>query len=422
MNHYVYRAVELSSGRQRRGTITAVTQAEAAAELKTRGMAPVSVLPKATQARLLPRSKGWVARLASLRSRRTTCGTGSVSRRTVMLFTRQLATLVNAGMPLARCLEVLKRQERSRGFCAVITRLEGVICAGGNFSDGLGQHPKIFEPLYVNMVKAGEAGGVLGPVLERLAQFMEKSSRLKARVKSAMIYPIVIMAVAGVILSILMIFVVPKFEQIFSGLLKGQPLPALTRALLGVSTLLRGQAWIIVGCAVLAGLALQFLGGTPRGQATIDWLRLRVPVFGELTLKASIARFTRTLGSLLASGVSILEALAITRNTSGNVHVSRALDHVHDRIKQGGTVARSLEETAVFPGMVTGMIQVGEETGSLPEMLGRIASTYDEEVDVAVAGLTSILEPIMIVVMAAVVGMIVIALFLPIVSVIEHLQ
>ena len=417
MTQYTYTAFDRRSGRKQRGVIQVANRAQAALLLKSRGLAlteleiaaEVSVrAPDASEQR--PPRRRWLA-----------LG-GGVSRQSLMLFTRQLATLVNAGMPLTRGLEVLQRQERNPRFKSAMGELAAVIGSGGTLSDGLLQHPGIFDPLYINMVKAGEAGGGLAAVLDRLAQFIEKTERLKARVKTAMIYPVIIMAVAGAILSGLMLFVVPKFEQIFSGLLRGQPLPALTRGLLGVSNVIRDHLLVTLGVGVLLWLVFRLGRKTTPGVRVVDWVVIKAPVLGDLMLKAAIARFSRTLGSLLTSGVPILEALTITRTTCGNVHVAAALEHVHDRIKQGDSIARPLEATAIFPGMVMGMVQVGEETGALPAMLGRIADTYDEEVDNAVAGLTSVIEPVMIVLMALVVGVIVIALFLPIVSVIQHLQ
>ena len=338
------------------------------------------------------------------------------------IFTRQLATLVRAGMPILRSLEVLARQEKRPAFKAVLEQISDSIRSGGNFSDGLSAHPKLFDRLYVNMVKAGEAGGVLNTVLERLAVFNEKTERIKGKVKSAMIYPAVIACVIFIIVSGLMIFVIPMFKEMFATTLKGQSLPGLTQALMVVSYFLRDHFLItgIICAAVYAGF--QLFRRTKRGARLLDWLLIHMPLMGDLFLKAAIARFTRTFGTLLASGVPILQALVITRDTSGNIHVANALNVVHDRVKEGDNVAKPLESTAVFPGMVTSMIEVGEETGALPEMLTRIADSYDEEVDNAVAGLTSIIEPIMIVVMAVVVGTIVIALFLPLVSIIQHLQ
>ena len=338
------------------------------------------------------------------------------------VFTRQLATLVKAGMPILRSLEVLSRQEKRAGFKIVLEEIADTIRSGGNFSEGLAAHPKIFDRLYVNMVRAGEAGGVLSTVLERLSVFNEKSERIKGKVKSAMIYPVIISSVAVTIVSVLMVFVVPKFQEIFTGMLKGQPLPLLTQILLTVSYFMRDHFLLTGGVLIGFYFGFRLFKRTRVGARTIDWLLIHLPVFGDLVLKATIARFTRTFGTLLASGVPMLQAIVITRDTSGNVHVADALNSVHDRVKEGENVAKPLEGTAIFPGMVTSMIEVGEETGALPEMLTRIADSYDEEVDNAVAGITSVIEPIMIVFMAVMVGTIVIALFLPLVSIIQNLQ
>jgi len=345
-----------------------------------------------------------------------------ISTKRLAIFTRQLATLVKAGMPILRSLEVLSRQEKNPAFKDVIEEIAETIRSGGNFSDALAAHPKIFERLYVNMVKAGEAGGVLDTVLERLSLFMEKAEHIKGKVKSAMIYPVIIVSVAAIIVAGLMVFVVPKFQEIFMGLLKGQPLPVLTQGLLNVSNFVKDHYLLALGLMAVGYVAFSFFRKTRLGARVIDWLLIHMPALGDLFLKAAIARFTRTFGTLLASGVPILQALIITRDTSGNVHVANAINVVHDRVKEGDNVAKPLESTAIFPGMVTSMIEVGEETGALPDMLTRIADTYEEEVDNAVAGLTSIIEPIMIVFMAVMVGTIVIALFLPLVSIIQHLS
>ena len=411
MKHYTYTAINRGTGRKQRGVIQGSSRGEVTGLLRSRGLA-LTDLAQVAAGPEVPRPK-----------RRSWPGLGrSPRRKDLMAFTRQLATLVNAGLPLTRGLEVLQRQERNPGFRGIMAELVEVIGAGGTLSDGLLRHRRLFDPLYINMVKAGEAGGALGAVLERLAHSLEKTERLKGRVQTAMIYPVVIMAVAGGILTGLMLFVVPKFEQIFSGLLKGQPLPALTRGLLMASTFIRTHCWLTLGAGVVVWVMARSLQKTVPGRRAWDRALLRAPVLGELLLKAMVARFARTLGALLTSGVPILDALTIARATSGNIHVSAALGQVHDRIKQGDSIARPLAATAIFPGLVTGLIQVGEETGALPAMLGRIADTYDEEVDNAVAGLTSVIEPVMIVLMALVVGVIVIALFLPIVSVIQHLQ
>jgi len=339
-----------------------------------------------------------------------------------MLFTRQLATLAKAGMPLLRGIQVLGKQERNGTFQNVIEDIGETIRSGGSLSDGLARNPKLFDRLYVNMVRAGEAGGVLETVLERLASFMEKSERIKGKIKSAMTYPVIVIALAVIIVAALMVVVVPKFEQIFSGLLKGQSMPSLTRAVLAVSSFV--QHHFLLAITLGAGLyaALRVVKKTQSGARGFDWITIKSPVVGDLFLKAAIGRFTRTFGTLLSSGVPILQALLITRDTSGNLHIAHAIQRVHDRAKAGDGVSRPLVETGIFPALVTSMIEVGEETGALPEMLTRIADNYDEEVDNAVGALTSLIEPLMIVFLALLVGTIVIALFLPIVSIIQHLQ
>jgi type IV pilus assembly protein PilC len=251
---------------------------------------------------------------------------------------------------------------------------------------------------------------------------MEKAQKILGKVKSAMIYPVIIMSIAVLIVSVLMVFVVPKFQDIFTGMLKGQPLPLPTQILLNVSNFMKDNILIVLGITFGLYVGFKLFSKTRFGRRIIDWLMINTPIMGELFLKAAIGRFTRTFGTLLASGVTILQALTITRDTSGNVHVANAINVVHDRVKEGDNVAKPLESTNIFPGMVTSMIEVGEETGALPDMLTRIADTYDEEVDNAVAGLTSIIEPIMIVFMAFMVGSIVIALFLPLVRIIEMMS
>ena len=338
------------------------------------------------------------------------------------VFTRQLATLVKAGMPIMRSLEVLARQEKKVAFKAVIEDCADTIRSGGNFSDGLAANPKAFDRLYVNMVKAGEAGGVLDTVLDRLAVFTEKAVKIRSKIVAAMVYPAIISLVAGGIMSVLMVWVVPKFQEVFFTMLKGKPLPGLTQFVVGIADALRKN--LIMVLAGTAGVVFLFwlFKRSRFGTKVLHWLLLRIPVLGDLFLRASIARFTRTFGTLLASGVPILQALIITRDTSGNVHVANAINVVHDRVKEGDNVAKPLESTRIFPGMVTSMIEVGEETGALPDMLVRIADNYDEEVDNAVGALTSIIEPFMIVMMAVGVGMIVIAMFLPMVELIKSLS
>jgi type IV pilus assembly protein PilC len=344
-----------------------------------------------------------------------------ISTKGLAVFTRQLAILVRAGLPILRSLEVLTRQVSNPAFRRLLEQMGDTIRAGRNLSDGLAANERVFGRLYINMVKAGEAGGVLDVVLDRLAAFLEKTQRMKSKVQTAMIYPAIITCVATAIVSTLMLFVVPKFQDIFAGLLKGQPLPLLTQGLIGVSNFVRDQFILAVGVLAVMAVSGRFVGRSTPGRRLIDRLTLRLPLFGDLCLKAAIARFARTFGTLLASGVPILQALAMTRETSGNIQVAEAVAVVHDRVKIGGTVAHALESMRLFPPMVTSMIEVGEETGALPAMLNRIADAYDDEVDHVVAGLTAIIEPIMIVFMALAVGVIVVALFLPLVGIIQHL-
>ena len=345
-----------------------------------------------------------------------------INEKGLTVFTRQLATLVKAGMPIMRSLEVLARQEKRAAFRQVIEDCADTIRSGGNFSDGLGAHGKTFDRLYINMVKAGEAGGVLDTVLERLSVFMEKAVKIRSKIVSAMVYPAIISMVAGGIMTVLMVWVVPKFQEVFFTMLKGKPLPWLTAVVVRVADTMRHHLLaVLIGLAV-AGVFFWLFKRSKIGISILHWLLLRIPVVGDLFLKAAIARFTRTFGTLLASGVPILQALIITRDTSGNVHIANAINVVHDRVKDGDNVAKPLESTHIFPGMVTSMIEVGEETGALPDMLVRIADNYDEEVDNAVAALTSIIEPVMIVFMAVGVGIIVIAMFLPMVELIKSLS
>ena len=344
-----------------------------------------------------------------------------VKPKELAIFTRQLSTLLRAGMPLLRGLEVLARQERNVGFQRVLTALAEVIKSGGTLSEAMAQHPRVFDRLYINMIKAGEAGGVLDVVLDRLAQFQEKSLKLKGKITSAMMYPAIVMGVAVLILVALLVFVVPKFKQIFADLLKGAPLPALTQFVLTVSDAVKNHYLVALGVAIALWIGLRAFRKTPVGAKLLDTWVVKMPMFGELFLKGIIARFGRTLSTLLSSGVPILPALLITRDTCSNMRVADAITEVHDRVKEGATIARPLEATAVFPPMVTSMIDVGEQTGQLPEMLGKVADSYEDEVDNAVAGLSSLIEPILILFLALVVGTIVIALFLPIVRIVQLL-
>ncbi|MDQ6861204.1 MAG: type II secretion system F family protein [Verrucomicrobiota bacterium] len=346
----------------------------------------------------------------------------TVKPRVLMIFTRQLATLIDSGLPLLRALTVLAKQERDKVLKKTIGELSDAVQGGSTFSEGLAQHPRIFNDLYVNMVRAGEVGGVLELVLTRLAEFSEKAAKIKNKVKAAMIYPIIVMFLAVAIMGFLLVFIVPKFEQIFKDMLGDKPLPTITIFVITVSNAVKDHWAILLVLGLVLVVGIKFLGRTAGGRAAIDRFKLRVPLFGDLLRKTAISRFSRTLGTLVTSGVPILQALNITRETAGNTTIAGAISQVHDSVKEGESIVQPLEASGAFPPMVISMIDVGEETGQLPEMLLKIAEVYDDEVDNAVAGLTSMLEPIMIVFLALVVGTIVIALFMPLISIISGLQ
>jgi type IV pilus assembly protein PilC len=346
----------------------------------------------------------------------------SVKPKTLMIFTRQLATLIDAGLPLLRGLNVLANQERDSVLKSTINKVADSVQGGSTFSEGLAQHPRLFNDLYVNMVKAGELGGVLELVLTRLAEFQEKAQKVKNKVVAAMIYPIIVLLLAVAIMTFLLIFIVPKFETIFHDMLGDKPLPMITLFVIGISDFMQEHWAVLLGVIVVVFAACKVAARTRAGRSVIDRAKLRAPLFGDLIRKTSISRFSRTLGTLVSSGVPILQALNITRETAGNTVIARAISQVHDSVKEGESIAQPLEASGAFPPMVISMIDVGEETGQLPEMLVKIAEVYDDEVDNSVAALTSLLEPIMIVLLALIVGTIVIALFMPLVSIISGLQ
>src|SRR2546430_3170656 len=345
-----------------------------------------------------------------------------VKSKILMIFTRQLATLVEAGLPLLRSLNVLAKQERDKLMKNTIIKVADSVQSGSTFSDALALHPRVFNDLYVNMVKAGEVGGVLELVLTRLSEFQEKAAKIKNKVAAAMVYPGIVMTMALSIMTFLLIFIVPRFEMIFHDLLGDKPLPPVTRFVMGVSGFMKSDGLIIFGAIVAAVTLYKFVGRTRRGRLLIDNFKLRMPLFGNLNRKTAISRFARTLGTLVTSGVPILQALNITRETAGNAAIARAISHVHDSVKEGESIVQPLEASKAFPPMVVSMVELGDETGKLPEMLLKIADVYDDEVDNAVAALTSMLEPIMIVFLAIVVGTIVLALFTPLISIITGLQ
>ncbi len=418
------------TGKESKGTLEVATQNEAITRVKEMGLFPTKIVEidkakeKADKKVSKPASKGKAAKgkkgQININIQIPGLG-GKVKSKVLTTFTRQLATLVDAGLPLLRGLRVLEKQERNPTLKRIIGELALSIEGGSTFSEGLAQHPKVFNRLFVNMVKAGELGGVLEVVLARLSEFMEKAQKIKGKVKAAMFYPVAVLVVATVILGILTVVVIPKFKEVFAGLGEGRPLPGFTLFVLGVSDTIRNHFIVTSICVAAFVIAFLLFIKTKFGRKVFDKFKLKMPVIGPVVTKIAISRFTRTLGTLVSSGVPILQALTIVKETSGNVIVANAVGAVHDSVKEGETITAPLEASGVFPPMVISMVDVGEQTGALPEMLLKIADNYDDEVDNAVAAMTSLLEPIMIVFLAVVVGSIVIAMFLPLIDLMNNL-
>jgi type IV pilus assembly protein PilC len=412
-----------SRGKETKGTLEVTNQNEAIGRLKEMGFFPTKVveIDKARE-KSEPKAKGGAKAVSKKGGFSANINikipglSGRVKSKVLTAFTRQLATLVDAGLPLLRGLRVLEKQEKNATLKQIISELAFSIEGGSTFSEGLAQHPKVFNRLFVNMVKAGEIGGVLEVVLARLADFMEKAQKIRGKVIAAMFYPCAVMTVAIAILTVLMVWVVPKFKEIFKDMLGGRPLPSFTRFVLGISDAIAQHFLITGACVAVFVIGLVMFVRTRFGRRLFDKFKLNMPVLGAVISKVAISRFTRTLGTLVSSGVPILQALMIVKETSGNVIIGNAVGAVHESVKEGETITAPLEASNVFPPMVISMVDVGEQTGALPEMLMKIADNYDEEVDNAVAAMTSLLEPIMIVFLAVIVGSIVIALFLPLID------
>ncbi len=420
MPKFSYVAMD-SRGKETKGSLDVSNQNEAITRLKEMGYFPTKVIQvdaskekaAAAKAKAPAGKKGAGGISLSIKIPGLS---GRVKPKILTTFTRQLATLVDAGLPLLRGLRVLEKQERALTLKEVIGKIAISIEGGSTFSEGLAQHPKVFNKLYVNMVKAGELGGVLEVVLARLAEFQEKAQKIKGKVVAAMFYPVAVMVVAVAILIVLMVFVVPKFELIFKDMLPGKDLPAFTQLVMGISNMIKNHARLTLIGVVVFVVAFVLWSKTKGGRHVIDKMKLKMPILGPVFIKVAISRFSRTLGTLVSSGVPILQALTIVKETSGNVIVGAAVSAVHESVKEGETITAPLEASNVFPPMVISMVDVGEQTGALPEMLMKIADNYDEEVDNAVSAMTSLLEPIMIVFLAVIVGSIVIAMFLPLIA------
>jgi type IV pilus assembly protein PilC len=425
MPKYNYVALD-TKGNETKGVIEAGSQNEAIGRVKEMQLFPTRITESEkeakgkkakTKAAPRPRSGG---KKGGVNINIKIPGFGGVKPKVLTTFTRQLATLVDAGLPLLRGLRVLEKQERNSTLRGIIGELATSIEGGSTFSEALAQHPKVFNRLFVNMVKAGELGGVLEVVLKRLAEFSEKAQKIKGKVKAALFYPVAVLIVAVGIMTLLMCFVVPKFKDVFAGM--NITMPEFTLIVLAISDAIRLH--IVTTMMICAGVVVLFLLfiKTKFGRRLWDKFKLIMPALGPVISKVAISRFTRTLGTLVSSGVPILQALTIVRETAGNVIIANAVAKVHESVKEGETITAPLEASRVFPPMVVSMVDVGEQTGALPEMLLKIADNYDEEVDNAVAAMTSLLEPIMIIFLAVIVGSIVIAMFLPLIAMITNLS
>ena len=423
---FQYTAMD-SSGKEKKGRMEAANEQAINAALKEQGMFPTTIKEDKASSGAKKNARPAAGGPAGAKPKKSfmdmklSLGSPAVKTKDLTIITRQIAILLDAGLPLVRSLRTLEKQAKNPAVKKVMKEAADSVEGGSTFSEALSQHPKTFDKLYLNMIRAGEAAGAMEVILDRLAKFMEKAAKLAGKIKAAMIYPTVVLTIALMITSGLMIFIVPKFEKIFSELLGGTALPPLTQFVIGISNIMQKQ---FIPVSIILGIVwfiYTLLGKTKKGRYWIDWVKYRAPLLGPIISKSSIARFSRTLGTLMSSGVPLLQALQIVRDTSGNEVVASGIQKVHDAVKEGEGVAPPLAATKIFPDMVISMIEVGEETGKLPDMLEKIAETYDEEVDNAVDVLTSMIEPLMIIFLAVVVGTIVIALFMPLIAIINQL-
>ena len=410
MPDYKYTAID-RTGSQTSGRIEAANDEQARQKLMAKGLMVTTLASDAGAAKPAAASAAPAKPGFSFGAK--------VTQNDVTIMTRQLATLITAGLPLLRALELITKQERNPAFKTILGNVAESVSQGNNLSEALQAHPKVFDRLFVNMIRAGEAGGVLDKVLDRLAKFREKAERIQKKVKSAMVYPGVVMSVAIIIVYILMVKVVPSFQKLLDG--QKTQMPPLTQFVVGISKFLTEYWWATPILIFGAYFGLKTWLATEKGKELFDRIIFRLPKVGGFIQIVSVSRFARTFGTLMASGVPILQSITITRDTLDNVVIAKSLERVHDRVRDGEPLSVPLEQTGVFPQMVTSMIQVGEETGQLPEMLNRVADIYDEEVDNAVTALTSIIEPVLIVFLAVVVGTIVLAMFLPLIALITKM-
>ncbi len=414
MPTYTFEGID-AQGREVRSEVDAGTEQEALTRIRSMGVRPVRVSAKS--------GRGGGGSPAAAKKRGGGLGSiGGVSGKAITQFTRQFATLIDAGLPIVRSLDILANQQKVGPFRGIIEAISDDVKGGSSLSESMSKHPKAFDRLYVNMVKAGEAGGVLDTILTRLAEFREKSEALRRKIIGSMVYPSVVMIIATVILAFIMIFVIPKFKIMFEEMQLKEGLPALTEMLIKIANTIKAYWYLLPIIPFLIWVALKLVASNPSGRYALDTAKLNVPIFGQIIRKGAVSRFCRTLGTLLESGVSILDALTILRGAIGNAVISNAVGEVHAAIREGDNIATPLKRCKAFDDLVVNMIDVGEETGELPKMLTKIADNYDSEVDATVSGLTALLEPLMIIVMGSAVGFIVISLFLPMVSMMKQLS
>jgi len=391
------------AGELRNGVLDAQNEEEAMQKVKAQGITPSKVKKKALEIKM------------------PTLGTG-VSLKDLVIFTRQFSTMIDAGLPLVQCLEILSTQAESEGLKRTLKDVKEVVEGGATFADALKRHPKIFDELYVNLVAAGEVGGILDTILSRLATYIEKSMKLRKKVKGALFYPICILIVGIGVLLILLYYVIPVFEKMFADFGSSQSLPAMTQSLIDLSNWMREYWYIVFGTLGGVIIGTHYFKKWPKGRYLWDKGILKLPLFGSLLRKVAVAKFTRTLGTMVSSGVPILDALDVVAKSAGNKVVEEAIYYTREKISEGKTMAEPLADSGVFPGMVVQMIAVGENTGALDQMLSKIADFYDEEVDVAVDTLTSLMEPVMLVFLGGMVGYFLIAMYLPIFSLASAVQ
>jgi type IV pilus assembly protein PilC len=423
-----------NQGKRVKAEIDATSANDAIAKAKQKGLKPMNVKPKADGHGApagapppgappgAPPAKEAQAPIGAVPTggrvaKKSLFFAGKVRHKQLTQFTQQLSVLMDAGLPIVRSLKILGTQQKPGLLKNILVEVADDVETGSSFSEALGKHPKTFDKLYVNMVKAGEAGGVLDVILQRLAAFMERMEALRRKIIGASIYPVVVIVIAVAVVLAIMTFIVPKFEDVFKQV--NVPMPGLTLILMGISSFIKGFWWAIILAPFAAWFSIKAWGRTKSGRVTVDRLKLNAPLVGPIIKKSVISRFCRTLGTLLQSGVPILEALSIVKNATGNEVVAAAIEKVHDSIREGESIAGPLAASGVFDDIVINMIDVGEETGELDKMLLKIADNYDAEVDAAVSALMSVLEPMLIVGLGLTVGFIVVSLFLPLISLLE---